>query len=767
MERRDPGAVDRRAVIVRDAGRHVFDAAATHRFEEALQALALEVRLALDAHQSAISYVPLGEFRDAVHTHSLSEKYARYRSYDMMPTGQGLWSLVVHDKRPLRLTTEEVFSHPSWRSFSGLRDARGLEHPPLRGWLAAPLIGAGGELLGSLQLSDKLGDAEFTDADLDWLVVLAKVIAPAFELHHANQELALRTEDLRRSEAQAHALLRTSRNLEQAQTDREAIDAVVVAIREVLGWGRAWVYLLTSSREHADLFVDSVSAARPREMPARLSGRGDPYLEAIAEATGVVVLEDARSDPRTNKELVERTQVRTVVNVPMFVMDRKIGILTTATFGDEGVQPPSTAQIDFLTSLASHLATTLARLQLIAARSEAEAERRRLEAQLQHAQKLESLGVLAGGIAHDFNNLLTSILGYADLALQELPAASPARSLIDETVKGARQAAELTTQMLAYSGKGRFVVEAIDLSALVQDMTRLLQISISKKCLLRFNLMPELPAIDGDAAQIRQIVMNLVINASEAVGDRSGAIVLSTGVMHCDRAYLSETYLDDDLPEGLYVHLEVADTGCGIAEDVRDRLFDPFFTTKFTGRGLGLSAVLGIVRGHRGAIKVYGEPDKGSTFKVLFPPSLAAATPPGPIAGEAIPWRGHGTILVVDDEESVRGLARRMLETMGFSVLTAADGRDAVSVFAREGEHIDLVLLDMTMPHLDGEETFRELRRLRADVRTVLCSGYNEQTATGRFAGKGLTAFLQKPYRYEELLAVVRAAMNGGSGRTA
>ena len=398
-------------------------------------------------------------------------------------------------------------------------------------------------------------------------------------------------------------------------------------------------------------------------------------------------------------------------------------------------------------------------VQDITALKYAEDERRRLQSQIQHAQKLESLGILAGGIAHDFNNLLTSILGYSDLVRLAIPPDSPARDYIDEVVKGARRAADLTQQMLAYSGKGRFVVQPLDLSAVVADMARLLEISISKRCAMRLDLRNGLPAFEGDAAQIRQVVMNLVINASDAIGDRSGVIAVSTGLRHCDRADLEQAYPDASLPEGPYVYLEVADSGSGMSEETRAKIFEPFFTTKFTGRGLGLAAVLGIVRGHRGAIRVRSDPGKGSTFRVLFPVSGGAAALESPAAGGASSWRGAGTVLVVDDEESVRGIAQRMLEHMGFDVLTAADGRQALEVYERERERIGLVLLDMTMPHLDGEETFREMRRIRGDVRTILSSGFNEQTATDRFAGEGLAGFIQKPYRYSELQAIVRRAL--------
>ena len=393
-------------------------------------------------------------------------------------------------------------------------------------------------------------------------------------------------------------------------------------------------------------------------------------------------------------------------------------------------------------------------------RIRAEEEQRRLEKQIQYTQKLESLGVLAGGIAHDFNNLLTAVLGNADLALREMSPASPGRENLQEIAAASRRAADLCKQMLAYSGKGRFVVEPIDLSEIVEEMAHMLEISISKKAVLKYKFVEDLPAFRADATQIRQIIMNLITNASEAIGDRSGIISITTGAVDCDRAYLTESYLDEELPEGLYVSLEVADTGCGMDAETRAKLFDPFFTTKFTGRGLGLAAVLGIVRGHRGAIKIYSEPGKGTTFKVLFP---AVDAEPRSVADRKPPdreaWRGEGTVLLVDDEEAIRALGKRMLERAGFDVLTANDGRDAVELYREHGDQIVCVILDLTMPRMDGEEAFREMRRIRSDVCVIVSSGYNEQEVTQRFVGKGLAGFIQKPYKFNRLLDQVRQAL--------
>lgn len=388
-------------------------------------------------------------------------------------------------------------------------------------------------------------------------------------------------------------------------------------------------------------------------------------------------------------------------------------------------------------------------------------ERRQMEAQILHAQKLESLGILAGGIAHDFNNILTAVLGHADLALRELAPVSPARGNLHEIATAARRAADLCRQLLAYSGKGRFVVEPIDLSALIGEMTHLIEVSISKKVSLRRHFAPNLPAVDGDATQLRQIVMNLITNASEAIGEAGGEILVTTDSMVCDEAYLQSAQITDRLPAGRYVTIEVSDDGCGMDAGLLERIFDPFFSTKFAGRGLGLAAVLGIVRGHKGGVKVYSEPGQGTTFKVFLPASVSQPRPPESPRDADAQWRGQGTVLIVDDEECVRTLGREMLTRMGFSVLLAEDGRGGLEVFARERERIVCVVLDLTMPKMDGEEAFRLLRAACPDVRVILCSGYNEQDVTQRFVGKGLAGFIQKPFEYATLAARLREALEG------
>lgn len=401
----------------------------------------------------------------------------------------------------------------------------------------------------------------------------------------------------------------------------------------------------------------------------------------------------------------------------------------------------------------------ISQIQDLTARKKAEEDRLRLETQIQQAQKLESLGVLAGGIAHDFNNLLVGILGNASLALEELSQTHPVRGYVQQIETAAMRAADLTKQMLAYSGKGRFIVQRFSITEMVEEMANLLQVSIPKNVVLKYLLDHQIPPIEADVTQIRQVTMNLIINAAEAIQGRSGIVTIATGQIHADDEYLKQTYIDDQLGPGHYAYLEVSDTGCGMDQTARERLFEPFFTTKTTGRGLGLAAVLGIVRGHRGAIKCYSELGRGTTFKVLFP---IAAGPPEPLeakAKNADKWLGSGLILVVDDEKTVRDLAARVLQKGGFDVLLASNGREAIDIYRERRGEIRLVLLDMMMPRLSGEETFRELRKIEPNVRVVLSSGYNEQETTNQFAGKGLAGFVQKPYRSRELLEKVRAAL--------
>jgi signal transduction histidine kinase len=404
----------------------------------------------------------------------------------------------------------------------------------------------------------------------------------------------------------------------------------------------------------------------------------------------------------------------------------------------------------------------LTRLPLAVSRELAEAaERRRLrqfDEQLRHTQRLESLGVLAGGVAHDFNNLLTGILGNVSFVLEESQG-SQSRSMLEQALQAAEQAANLTRQMLAYAGKGKFFVERLDISAVTRDIGALLAASVSKNIHLIYELRSGLPAVEADRGQIQQLVMNLVINAAEAIGpDKTGTILVTTGTHHLSESDLRRTVVRDSLQPGEYVCLEVCDTGSGIDAENMPRIFDPFFTTKFTGRGLGLSAVMGIVRSHHGTLSLKSHPGKGTTFTVFLPAVHGA-----PLANKSSAAQNSsalkGIALVIDDQETIRRTAKMILENRGMQVFVAETGPAAMEIFRQLTDRISVVLLDLTMPIMNGNDVLREIRTLRMDVPVIMSSGYDESEAMQRVNAGAVAGFIQKPYTASQLLEKVRGAL--------
>ena len=385
-------------------------------------------------------------------------------------------------------------------------------------------------------------------------------------------------------------------------------------------------------------------------------------------------------------------------------------------------------------------------------------ERKATEEALRRAAKEESLSVLAGGVAHDFNNLLAAILGHASLALKQLPESSSARRHVEKAAGAVERAADLTRQMLAYSGRGHFVVRPTDVNALVRENLPLLEVALPKALRLETRLEMGLPPVDADVGQIQQVLMNLVINAAEAIGERGGTVTVATGVREVgasDHALWRAS--GQPLAPGRYVSLEVRDDGPGMDAVTLDRVFEPFFTTKFTGRGLGLAAVLGVVRGHRGGLSVDSARGRGTTFKLLFTPSArdARVEPAGPAPAS----RGT-TVLLIDDEAVVREMVGEVLEHEGLSVLRAADGAAGVALFREARDRIDVVLLDLSMPGWGGEETLRRLREVDPQVRVILSSGYGREEARDRFGADAPFGFIQKPYRPEQLMAEIHRCLH-------
>ena len=393
-----------------------------------------------------------------------------------------------------------------------------------------------------------------------------------------------------------------------------------------------------------------------------------------------------------------------------------------------------------------------------------EQQRRDLEESMQRAQKLESLGVLASGIAHDFNNLLTPILGAAGLALSEVATDSPVRARLLKIQLAASRAAALTTQMLSYAGQQPLSVERLDLSQIVAEMRALIASSISGRAELDLQLEPDLPAVEGEATQLGQVVMNLITNAAESLADGVGTITVRTGLVTLD-APPSGALFAETLVPGRHVYFEVADDGCGMDPATCARVFEPFFTTKFTGRGLGLAAVAGIARGHRGAIEVKSQLGEGTCFRLLLP-ALSGGVSEQAVAPVPLDrWQATGTALVIDDDDGVRELTEEVLRRAGMAVLTAVDGHEGVKLFGQHADEIRVVLLDRTMPSLSGSDTLNAIRELRPDAQVVIVSGYSEERVIAEMGGQRLAGFLKKPFFPETLLAEVRAVLERNDGR--
>jgi PAS domain S-box-containing protein len=390
----------------------------------------------------------------------------------------------------------------------------------------------------------------------------------------------------------------------------------------------------------------------------------------------------------------------------------------------------------------------------------AEEERRHLEAHMQEVQKLESLGLLAGGVAHDFNNLLAVVLGNEALAMSEAQPGSNLAKQLERIRSAAKHAEGLTSQMLTYSGKASLSLKPVDLSGLVEEMSPLLEASISRKCRLETSPGHGRTLAEGDPTRLRQVILNLVINASEALGDRPGRVAVRTGLMFADEAYLEDTFGSGELAQGEYVYLEVSDSGQGIDAETRKRIFEPFFSTKRSGRGLGLASVLGIVRGHHGAIKLATEPGGGTCFRILLPPASGFAIPAATWARKRPAEVRAGTVLVVDDDDAVREVASEFLVRDGLDVVTAGGGREALKVLRDDvAGKIDAVVLDLAMPDLDGRETLLEIRRLRPELPVVVASGFREDRNAERFPTEEIASFVRKPYEAEDLVDAVRAAL--------
>ncbi len=521
------------------------------------------------------------------------------------------------------------------------------------------------------------------------------------------------------------ALRRTRDELEQAVRERTVALASANAILKAVFDGTPdAIYVKDLERRY--LLANAAAARAIGKTPEDLLGRSDSELFAP---------EDARAIDEQDRAVMDTGEGRT------FEQQLQIGEGTRYYLSTKGPYRDSTGRVIGLLGISRDIT-----------------ERKREEEALRQSQKLESLGLLAGGIAHDFNNLLVALLGQSSLAQGKLPPDHPARENLGKAIRAAERAADLTRQMLDYSGRGHFQVQPVHLNGVVEENLHLLRVAVPKQVRLVSELAPDLPAVEADVGQIQQVVMNLITNAAEAIGDREGTVVVGTGTrpVRADEAILWR-HTGEPLPPGPYVWLEVRDDGRGMDQATLARIFDPFFTTKFTGRGLGLAAVLGIVRGHKGGLSVESEVGRGTVFRLLLPVSTRVPPPPPLPEPQEAPRRG--TVLVIDDEDVVREAIADAFDSRGICCLLARNGDQGLLLCRDRGREISLVLLDLSMPGRSGEDTFRELRKLLPEVPVLLSSGYGEEQAKTRFAGEDLAGFLQKPYQVKTLLAEVERCM--------
>ncbi|MGE0039663.1 MAG: ATP-binding protein [Vicinamibacterales bacterium] len=584
-------------------------------------------------------------------------------------------------------------------------------------------------------------------------------ITQEFRLEQARAATTAELEHLLADQYEQRAFERTVTELSLelvASSSDDLDDAIVSALRRLTTYfdaGGAAIYEISEDRGTVGVSHWWVDPASGLQQPAPATIRVNPFDSQIASLTVGGVLAIRRPGDlvagSVEAEWMDAMGFRAFLMVPLARADTSIGAL--------GLVHRRGEPRDWTDADTAHLRFAAAVLANALSRRAADEERRAVERRLLDTQKLESLGVLAGGIAHDFNNLLTAVLGNASLA-RTADTRAGADGPLAQIEVAARRAADLCRQMLAYAGRARVARVPVDLNRLVEETERLLSVSVPKKTTLAIDLARGLPAVLGDQTEIQQVLMNLVINAAEAIGEREGRVAITTGARDLAGEALAETAFSPDLPGGRYVSLEVRDTGDGMSPETLARIFDPFFTTKFTGRGLGLASVIGIVRAHHGALRVESTPGAGSAFELLLPAHHAPPPEPTVPPAAAPAWHARGHVLVVDDEEGVSLLVRAVLEQAGLSVEVAPDGRQGLALFEQGPERFAAVVVDLTMPGLDGLETLQAMRARRPDVPALLMSGYTEP----RLVAAGYP-FLQKPFTPEALRAAVAALIDAGA----
>jgi two-component system cell cycle sensor histidine kinase/response regulator CckA len=552
-------------------------------------------------------------------------------------------------------------------------------------------------------------------------------------------------------------LLAFARKLQQASTFPELLESARDEVREATGYQHVWL-MVSDSEECDELRLIEVSGERRElvwDVAPLLRVQGDPFLEELLKSNAPVVIFDARTDPRTNKDMVERLQNRTLINVPLYLLDKPFGIFGVGTFGDEGCRAPGEGTLNYLVGMAGQIAVAASRLRYLEGRSRAEKERLELERRLARVQQLESLGTLAGGIAHDFNNLLTVVIASATMAerrVEDPEALGEIRSVLG----AATRASELTRQLLAMSRSQELSLKPLDVNAQLGQLLQLARRVLPETIAIDFAGGRSLPPIEGDPTQIDQVFMNLFINARDAMPDGGRLTVGSELVVLGEREAEAQPWARP----GRHVLVTVTDTGTGMPLEVLNRVFEPFFTTKGprAGTGLGLAVAYGIIRQHRGMLHCHSKVGAGTSFKVYLPASEQPSAPPPPRPTRGPPHSGGERVLLAEDEDLVRAVAVRILKHAGYRVTAVTDGDAACRAAA--AEPFDLVVLDVVMPGMACHEVVGRIRSLRPDVPVLLSSGYTAGAGIKTLLQETGLEFLRKPYSPDQLLRAIRSLLD-------
>jgi signal transduction histidine kinase/CheY-like chemotaxis protein len=560
-------------------------------------------------------------------------------------------------------------------------------------------------------------------------------------------------------EPPSHRLLAFARKLLPAATFSELLLVVREEARAEAGYEHVWFMVADDENPHELRLIEYSGRkhAQVWEVAPVLKVTGDLFLEAVVRSDVPIVIEDARLDPRTNKQMVEALQNRTLIKIPLRLLDKPLGVFGLGTFGDEGCRAPTAEQLDYLVGMASHISVAAGRIRFVEARLRAEKEHQEMERRLAQMQKLESLGLLAGGIAHDFNNLLTVILSGANLVLSAVED-ELVREDVGAVIAAGERARELTHQLLAMSRDQDLRLQPTDLNARLASLLELVRRLFPETIELDFIAGAGLPLVEADHSQLDQVFMNLCINARDAM-PKGGRLTIESEQVLINGAF-AQTH--PWAKRGRYVLITLTDTGTGMSREVVDRIFEPFFTTKGpqAGTGLGLAVSYGIVRQHGGILQCYSEPGVGTTFKVYLSATERLASEVGMKLAARVPHaRANERILVAEDDAAVRDIAVRILSRGAYEVTAVASG--AAAVEAARAQEFDLVLLDVVMPGLPCREVVQRLRQLRPHLPVVLASGYAAGESLADLSRETEVEFLRKPYDPDSLLRTIRRLLDG------